>query len=161
MRLGYDITGLAPSTFGLAKERIDTIIVNGVRTLNPRIKANPDLKWETKREMNIGFDIAMNRVSASFDLFRRKVYDFITFKYDSAPGSIPFNGNDGIINSFGVELSLNIDLINKSKFQYSTGLVYAHSTSILKESFTDYLGGQMGGLGGSGSRFIAIKKEKN
>jgi TonB-dependent starch-binding outer membrane protein SusC len=158
MRLGYGITGLTPTTFGLSKGRIDTIIVAGVRTLRESVAPNPDLKWETKREMNIGFDIAMNRVTASVDFFERKIYDFITYKYNFEPGSKAIFANDGEINGKGIELSLNIDLINKSKFQYSTGLVYAHSTSILKESFTDYLGGQMGGPGGSGSRFIAIKK---
>lgn len=41
--------------------------------------SNPDLKWETTREYNIGFDLGLynNRINVTFDYFSRSITDLI------------------------------------------------------------------------------------
>ena len=43
--------------------------------------ANPDLKWETSKEFNIGLDWAVldERLSGSIDVYQKKTYDVSLF----------------------------------------------------------------------------------
>ena len=43
---------------------------------------NPDLKWETTTEMNVGLDVAIlkNKISGSFEYYQRIISDLLYYK---------------------------------------------------------------------------------
>ena len=84
---------------------------------------NPDLKWETTTEANLGIDfsIAKGRVSGSLELYQRVISDLLAWKPINSYNEI--NGvmaNVGETESRGFELSLVTENIRKENFQWRT-----------------------------------------
>jgi TonB-dependent starch-binding outer membrane protein SusC len=80
---------------------------------------NPDLKWQSDKQYNIGIDfgILSNHITASVDYFNKSTTDLL---FPSAPiqpappGSVVRWVNlDGIIENRGVEAAVNASIINK------------------------------------------------
>jgi TonB-dependent starch-binding outer membrane protein SusC len=80
---------------------------------------NPDLKWQSDKQYNIGIDfgILSNHITASVDYFNKTTTDLL---FPSAPiqpappGSVVRWVNlDGIIENRGVEAAVNASIINK------------------------------------------------
>ena len=89
------------------------------------IIANPDLKWETTTQFNIGIDFEINqgKLSGNIDYFRKKTNDILFREINQfAPiGSFKWkNYDDEIINS-GVEIGLNYKAIEKEDFSLELG----------------------------------------
>jgi TonB-linked SusC/RagA family outer membrane protein len=95
----------------------------------PVVKANPDLKWETSEQFNVGVDarFAKSRLNASVDLYNKVTKDWLI----QAPqldifGTLPAYINGGDVRNRGVEISLNWhDRIGK--VGYSIGGNVAHN----------------------------------
>lgn len=87
--------------------------------------ANPALKWETITKQNLGIDVAFleERMSISFDLFRNKTSDMITFEPVSSVSGFQFaiTNNGGMITN-GMELGINGRVINK-ELKWDVGLL--------------------------------------
>lgn len=71
--------------------------------------ANPDLKWETSTELNLGIDYGFfnNRVSGSVEIFKKQISDLLSARRlmsSSILGSVP--ANVGKTESKGFELTL-------------------------------------------------------
>jgi TonB-linked SusC/RagA family outer membrane protein len=78
--------------------------------------ANPDLKWETKKQTNIGIDFALldNRLRGSFDAYTATTDDLL-FNYTVPQPPYPYNtvtANVGSLLNEGIEASLSYDLIH-------------------------------------------------
>ncbi len=91
--------------------------------------ANPDLSWETAREINLGLDFGLfnDRISGSFEVFDKTISDLLS----SRPlpsffvvGSVA--ANIGKTQSRGFELSLKTVNINNNNFSWRTELNFAH-----------------------------------
>ncbi|WP_067150991.1 SusC/RagA family TonB-linked outer membrane protein [Pseudotamlana agarivorans] len=89
-------------------------------------EANPDLKWETSYQTNIGFDLGLlnNRISFSFDYYNIDTKDLLldatsTPDYLGATSLVVFQ-NIGEINNKGFELSLNTTNITNKNFTWTT-----------------------------------------
>jgi len=72
--------------------------------------ANPDLKWETSTELNLGLDFGFfkNRISGSVEVFKKQISDLLSSRRlmsNSILGSVP--ANVGKTESKGFELSLS------------------------------------------------------
>ncbi len=70
---------------------------------------NPDLKWETTSEINLGVDYGFlkNRINGSIDIYSKQVADLLTYRalpINSVVPNIPWNV--GKTQSKGLELSL-------------------------------------------------------
>lgn len=127
LRAGFGVTGTMPNDPYLSLTLLDygqIIYSNGswVQSVVPTSNPNPDLKWETKKEYNIGIDFSLfNKLSGSIDAYMRKTSDLL-FNY---PVPVPPNlvsntwANVGKITNKGVELSLNYDAIRKKDVQWS------------------------------------------
>ncbi|MEJ7662041.1 MAG: TonB-dependent receptor [Hymenobacter sp.] len=83
---------------------------------------NPDLKWETVEDYDLGTDIGFlnNKLTASFDFFRRNTYDMLM--YQAIPGSAGYGYNSPITNigkmhSQGFDFTLGYAQ-NTGKFTY-------------------------------------------
>lgn len=91
--------------------------------------ANPNLKWEENREMNIGLDFAIlsNRIQGSIELYNKQTVDLI------APYSVPVPpnlaettyANAGRIDNRGIEVSVEGFVIDKQNFKWRTQVNFA------------------------------------
>ncbi|MDR1203079.1 MAG: TonB-dependent receptor [Tannerellaceae bacterium] len=89
----------------------------------PSQLANPDLTWETTRQLDLGFDFAIlkNAISFSFDYYNKYTYDLllnVPVPYRS--GFTSFLQNYGAVRNSGVELGIQSANINKKDFKWST-----------------------------------------
>lgn len=89
----------------------------------PLSNPNPDLKWETKTEINIGVDLVMlkKRLSTQLDFYKRTTNDLI-YTYDVPMPPNIFNtttANVGTITNKGVELSVNAIPVQKNNFKWN------------------------------------------
>lgn len=166
-RIGWGVTGANPPQVGLAQQIFN--VQNGANgqsgattTQAGGRAANPDLKWEEKSEINLGFEFATDRFGATLDLFTRDVNDFIIL---ANVESSEFNGfsqrweNAGKIGVNGIELAANYDLIKNEDFVYNTGIVFTHNKNILEENAQgDQVGGNLGSPGQNNTNVILIRE---
>lgn len=104
------------------------------------VLANPDTKWETTEQINLGFDLKLyNRFSATFEYFDKKTYDIlarVTIPTSLGVSERPYQ-NIGDMTNKGFELSLGYtSKHNKNGFNYSINTNFTY----LKNEVTD-LGG--------------------
>lgn len=78
--------------------------------LAPSAIGNPDLKWETTREFDVGFDLAIldGRVSLIGDYYQKKTHDLLVSRpITGTSGFTTFWSNVGNIENVGYELALS------------------------------------------------------
>lgn len=87
LRIGYGVTGSQPRTsfLGVAMLKYGSYAyLNGswIQTIVPASNPNPDLKWEEKKEFNVGLDYALwdNRINGSLDFYNRRI-DGLIYDY--------------------------------------------------------------------------------
>lgn len=116
LRVGYGVTGSQPSDLfrGVALLGYSGFVLsNGtwIQTIVPTQNANPDLKWEEKRETNIGLDFSIltGRVGGSIDLYNRQVHNLLyLFEVPSPPNLYNRTlANVGTLENKGLEISIN------------------------------------------------------
>ncbi|WP_423130035.1 TonB-dependent receptor [Gaoshiqia sp. Z1-71] len=108
-------------------------------TQEPTRLANPNLKWETTEQSDLGFDIGVfdDRISFSADYYIKTTFDMLLNKPVSyTSGFTSQLTNIGEIQNQGFELTLNTKNINKA-FKWNTSL----NLATLKNKVKD-LGGQ-------------------
>jgi iron complex outermembrane receptor protein len=118
--------------------------------------ANPDLKWEVKKELSIGLDFYMldYRLSGSIDYYDSRSTDLLM---DYAVPVPPYPTdrmwlNVGELASSGVELALNFDVTPKAKLKWTTNFNFAYFfdtelvniTSPIAESSSELFFGDLG-----------------
>lgn len=95
----------------------------------PDLMANPDLKWETSRQTDIGLDASFlnNRLRVAFDWYEKKTLDWLvqpTVLGSWGTGAPYINGGD--IKNTGVELQLSWN-DTAGDFVYGATLNLAHN----------------------------------
>jgi TonB-linked SusC/RagA family outer membrane protein len=85
---------------------------------------NPDLKWETTAQTNIGYDLSLfkNRINVTADLYRKTTRDLLLLA--NLPFSLGIGSaykNVGKVMNEGLELSLNTVNITSKNFTWKTG----------------------------------------
>ncbi len=162
VRLGYGVTGALPEPSGLSQE-IRNIVNDGATgavTTELARAANPDLKWEEKAEINLGIEVAAGRFSATVDLYNRDISDFILERtVDVAVFGVDRRfENAGKLNTQGLEVALNYDVVKKSNFNYNTGIVLSTYKTVLEEYVLDAeTRGNLGAPGQNGTNMILVK----
>jgi len=89
---------------------------------------NPDLKWETTTELNLGVDFSLfkDRLSGSFELYSRVISDLLAMKPINSYNEInEVMANVGETQSKGFELSLTTYNMNKKDFDWKTMFTFA------------------------------------
>jgi TonB-linked SusC/RagA family outer membrane protein len=132
VRLGYGETGSLPGPTGLSQ-----VVYNfgydsgGTGNTSQARAANPDLKWESKAETNLGVEFSNGKLSGSLDLYTRDISDFILeTKVDVATyGFDRRYENSGKINTQGLELNINYQLTDS----YETGINLSTYNTTLEE----------------------------
>jgi len=162
VRLGYGVTGSLPGPSGLGQE-IRNIFNDGqtgaVSTSLQRA-ANPDLKWEEKAETNLGIEVASGKFSATLDLYTRDISDFILERtVDAAVFGVDRRfENAGKLNTKGLELALNYDVIQNGDVNYTTGIVLSTYKTTLEEYILEgETRANLGSPGQNGTNMILVR----
>lgn len=130
LRASYGLTGnpaISPYQSLASFQRIYSNVGDQpVNAVVPEQLANPDLKWETSYQTNIGLDIGFleNRIALTLDYYNIDTEDLILGD-SSAPEYIGFANltslrNIGEINNKGFEITLNTQNIVSENFTWST-----------------------------------------
>ncbi len=119
LRASYGITGnQGINSFQTLNRLTSTLGVYGgggeVIGFVPAAIANPDLKWETTEQLDVGFDLGLadNRYRFTFDYYVKNTEDLLASV--PLPPSVGFGSilrNIGAIKNSGIELSLDADVL--------------------------------------------------
>lgn len=105
------------------------------RTYGVAHNQNPDIKWEVKKEYNLGMDFTVwnNKLSGRFDIYKRVIDDLIYDISVSQPPAIHDRTtmNVGSMQNTGFEFELNYQAVNNETFTYNTSIVAMHNKSRL------------------------------
>jgi len=85
--------------------------------------SNPDLKWETTAQSNLGFDLAMfnSRVIFNFDAYYKKTTDvLLNVQLTSSLPVSSIQTNAGEIVNKGIEFNISTVNFDEKKFKWST-----------------------------------------
>lgn len=89
---------------------------------------NPDLKWETTTEFNLGLDIALfdGKVSGSFEYYNRVISDLLNYKPLNAYHDVSLvMANIGKTQGKGFEATINTKNITRKDFTWTTDFTFS------------------------------------
>jgi TonB-linked SusC/RagA family outer membrane protein len=122
LRVSYGVTGNADIPLYNSLARLNSVgnyNFNNQRTIGIASAniANPDLKWEKSAQADIGIDFGIfdNRVRVTADVYQKKTKDLLLSR--SVPISSGFAsvfGNFGAVENKGMELSINVNVLNSA-----------------------------------------------
>ncbi len=131
IRLSYGVTGQQDGIANYSYMPIYTISQNGanymfggspINTYRPAAY-NANLKWETTKAYNAGFDFAFlnNRITGTFDYYNRKTEDLLATVPSAAGTNFDKQllTNVGNIKSSGVEIAISATPIQTKDFTWS------------------------------------------
>ena len=116
------------------------VYLNGIAQTQPN---NPNLKWETDVQTDIGLDAAFmhGALTLTADWFKRTSKDFLL--YIAVPAQTGYNSvarNVGSMENKGVELALNYNGSNGKDFKYGASVTW----SAIKNKLTSITSGISG-----------------
>jgi len=118
LRASYGITGntaLSPYQSLSRLRTLRAVFVNNTETVGyvPANVANPDLKWESTAQMDVGLDLGVlqGRLDFTFDYYKKVTSDLLaSVPIPLSTGYSSVLKNVGKIENHGVELSLNANI---------------------------------------------------
>ncbi len=141
LRAGWGVTGVIPGDSYQSMLRYTYSGSNYYRNgkwskgLKAASNANPDLKWETAREINVGIDwsVLNDRLSGSFDYYNKKTSDML---YDYAVPSPPnlytvTKANVGEMRNTGFELMIKGVPVQTKDWRWETQATLQHNSNKL------------------------------
>jgi TonB-linked SusC/RagA family outer membrane protein len=151
IRAGYGVTG---NQQGLNPQNSISLIGGSgatyfggqqITNFNVIQNANADLRWETKKQTNVGLDFSLlnSRIRGSVDVYTATT-DNLLFNYTVPQPPFPYStimANVGSIQNKGLEVTLGYDLIKTE----STTLTFAGNVSFLKNKVLN-LSGSINGV---------------
>ena len=170
LRIGYGETGNTGFADGSS---LVTLSGGGIylfptgeylQTYGPNRNPNPNIRWETKKETNLGIDFTIlnNRLSGSIDLYNRITKDLLDFYTSPQPPFVVSSifTNVGTISAKGIEVTLSYAAIKNSKFSWNVDFTGSTTRNRLdrysNEEFKRDLK-TFGGIGGFGALGDAIR----
>lgn len=117
---------------------------------------NPDIKWETTKQVNFGLDFGFlkDRISGTIDLFNKKTTDVLLeiASKDPAPTSTQWQNVPGlVIKNNGIELGLTGVMIDKPGLKWDATFNIARTKNKVSGLVTPILTGAASGQGLSGT----------
>ncbi|TYP99309.1 TonB-linked SusC/RagA family outer membrane protein [Tenacibaculum adriaticum] len=125
--------------------------------------SNPDLKWETNTQLNLGFDASLfnNKLDITFDYYKKTTEDLLLVPEisgvvgGSAPGSSPPVVNAGTIENKGFDISVNFSHQFSEDFKLGLGVnvTTINNKAIQVNNAAGYISGGLFDLAQNTSRF--------
>lgn len=141
IRAGYGVTGTAPDDLFLGVSQLGytdpitgraiTYLINGewISGLSPISNPNPYLKWEVKKETNVGLDftILKGRIGGTVDYYYRRTNGLLyDYPVPSPPNLYSFTkANVGVMQNKGIEALLNFQPVQKKKFSWFSSINFS------------------------------------
>lgn len=128
LRVGYGITGNQGFPNYQSMVTLSTggfYLQNGVwaQTYGVARNPNPDLRWEKKKELNIGLDFSLlnYRLSGSIDVYSRRTEDILEEYGVQQPAFVLSTvwANVGTMSNKGIEIALNAIPVKTKDFTWS------------------------------------------
>lgn len=150
---GYTGNALNVTTFGPGFNY--PFGTGSAQTINPGTNipraVDPNLTWETMKEIDLGFDFAIlsNKLTGTFDYYNR-TNDNVILPVNVPPvlSPLPVPLNTGEVNNKGFELTLKWQDAIGADLTYWVGGNFSHNENELKKVyhplFGDYTGGSLG-----------------
>lgn len=99
----------------------------------PASNPNPDLKWETKSEWNLGIDFSLlsRRLNGTIDLYQRTTSDLLSeYQVPVPPNFISTMwANVGKIRNRGIEVALDGEVIRTKDFTWRLGGNFSYNVN--------------------------------
>lgn len=141
LRVGYGVTGVIPNDSYQSLTRYAMgdryFYDNGewVQGLDVMSNPNPDLKWETSSEVNIGLDFGFlnDRIGGSIDIYRKTTKDMLWWYDVPVPPNLYSQtlANVGKMRNQGIELLIRATPIQTRDFQWNATLTLSHNANKL------------------------------
>jgi len=124
------------STFNTGNRTSYVLDDQFVTSLNPSRIANPDLKWETTEQVDIGIDFGLfeDRISGSFAWYNKNTTDMLLNL--PVPTSSGFQSqlvNIGSMKNTGIEIGLNTYNITNTNFTWNSNINLSTLTNEVTE----------------------------
>lgn len=142
LRVGYGVTGqitgsnyASLTTYTYSEGNYLGASGNWVRGLTVAQNPNPDLKWETTKEINVGIDFGLfnDRLYGSIDVYNRQTDDLLYWYDVPVPPNIYGStlANVGSMQNRGIEIMLGGTPVKTKDFEWNTTLTFSHNANEL------------------------------
>ncbi len=102
----------------------------------PAQLGNPDLKWETTDQMDIGLDFGLfnDRLNGEIDYYNKQTDGLLlNVNVPASTGFSTQTKNVGKLENSGIELSLNGTVINGKDFKWNIGVNFARNKNLIND----------------------------
>jgi hypothetical protein len=177
LRFGYGVTGnqdgigeyKSLSLLGAgSKSYYDNVTQSWKQSYGAIQNPNPDLKWESTSQLNIGIDFSLiRRIKGTIELYDKYTSDLLyTYAVPSTQFEFPWIlANVGDLSNKGIELSLDGSLISNSNFNWDMNLTLAKNRQVIESLSNDLYSsdsistGSLHGLTGMSGQYSQVIKE--
>lgn len=161
LRLGWGKTGNQEFPAGSAIARVG---FGGNGVLSGQINYdNPDLKWQSDRQYNIGVDLSFlkSSLNVTIDYFNKKTTDLL-FPVIADPNgpissTIKWSNLTGYVENKGVEASVNANIINQRDFSWDFGVNASYINNKVHDLVAPIYTGTLNGQGITGTLVQTIQ----
>jgi iron complex outermembrane receptor protein len=162
VRAGYGVTGNQelPHNLYQGRSRYGGASLNNSSSINNGgfgsvSFANPDLKWESTTQLNVGVDfgLAGGRLTGTVDYYYKNTNDLLFQIFSAQPAPSPFvwdNLDADVINR-GLEIGLNGVVVDGQDFGFDVMVNAAFNKNIVENLLGVYDTGQINGQGLTGA----------
>lgn len=130
-RLSYGLTGNNRISDFAYMAQFNMIPVNGYSFNNsiptgsivPSNLSNPDLKWESTEQTNLGYDLGLlkNKIELTVDLYRKVTKDLLlNADIPASMGLITATKNIGKIRNSGLEITVNAEILKTKDLTWTS-----------------------------------------
>jgi TonB-linked SusC/RagA family outer membrane protein len=158
-RTGFGVTGALPDQSGLSQSIYQYYTDNGGIIVQTNA-ANPDLGWEEKREWNFGLDFRLaDKLSGSFDLYRRKIDNLIVqSRLEEEGRRLNVYQNSGALKTNGFEFHLRYNQLKIGDITWTSDLVLnSYKTTLEKYPVDSGMVGWAGAPGQGSLQFLKFQ----
>ena len=162
LRGGWGKTGNQEFPAG-SEQRRYSFSGNGSGSLSIANDENPNLKWQSDRQYNIGMDMSLlkNRVTLTVDYFNKRTKDLLFPAEPYVPGApngtITWKNLAGNIDNKGFEFALNGEVVSKKDFSVDLGVNATFVKNVVSAFSSSINTGALDGQGITGSTVEVIK----
>lgn len=142
VRGSYGYTGnMARGTYPFPTMEYSDNIYLGDRVTGAFTYPNPTIKWERKRDLNVGLEMGFlnNRVTFTADYYDNRTRDILdVLTVPASTGRETVQANGGVVRNSGFELYLNVKWIDTRDFTFSTMINGARNKNVIEKSEHGY-----------------------
>lgn len=140
LRASYGLTGNDDIPQFLYAALYGITAYNGQPGVYPSSIPNPDLKWETTAQLNLGLDLGLwdNRVNLTADVYDKHTKDLLLSRpLPTSSGFSVVTENIGAVRNRGIELTLSTENLMNRQLSWNTRLNFSINRNKVLELYND------------------------